>query len=892
MPQNKAPDVSVRLTAEGVQDVVKAFQKIQQEAEKTGKGAHGAGEGAAYLKEQLAGIAEVLPALTVAAGVLGFVEMAKSAAESAVQVGKLEQKTGISAKTLSTFRFAAQQTGQDVDGMSKGLIKATRFFDEYDQGAQKAKDTVANLFGNQDALKGLNEDQRIIKITDALAKLEPGAKRTGAAIAIFGKAGAELLPVLDKLGSKGFAELQAKAEKFGVAVDEDMVRAAEDAHGALLDMQAAAQGAATQFDSGFLPAVADAANAIVDGLAGDGAKGFKTFGEVAGSVLRFVITFLGTVVAGFYKAGTEIGSFALRLAQFQANVVQGVGIRNAWQLFISDLKADNQEINSAIDARLAKMQQALDGAHRDKDGTKPRDRDRSKSTDVNDEALKSAKALAEAQRKLTEANLDAEIAILKAKNKQAEDAEKEKYSRGLVGIQDYYRDRAARINAEADKEIALIESKIAAEQKAEDFERNRGLKKGETEGERQAAVLARQAAIAKLSAERDVAGIGRDTALNSNANEQLNDVRELAKAQLEAEAAVASAEGRRFDAERLALQAEVAGLQRLKGESDAAFKARQNSLNTSGTQKIDFEQLQQQGKLALDALAVDRKHIQDEVSAGQLDQLNADEQLRQAELARLPVLQQIAAQMQAAAVTDEQKQSAADFSANIDQIGISSNKAADYHRQLVGAFEQGINSGINGFFDNLKSGAGGVVGAFKALAAGVVGSLQQVIQQMITTMITARLMKAIFGAATGGGSSVVSGFGGGAGVVAAGGGYITGPGTGTSDSIPARLSDGEFVVRSAVVAQPGMLSMLAALNNSSVSVLGNVRRRHFADGGLVSAVDPVAAGGASTHAGLSASLDLDAGLVLKKLEASPEWSRVHVRTAQQNAKKLNNALGR
>jgi hypothetical protein len=44
------------------------------------------------------------------------------------------------------------------------------------------------------------------------------------------------------------------------------------------------------------------------------------------------------------------------------------------------------------------------------------------------------------------------------------------------------------------------------------------------------------------------------------------------------------------------------------------------------------------------------------------------------------------------------------------------------------------------------------------------------------------------------------------------GGYVRGPGTGTSDSIPARLSNGEYVLRAAVVGQEGMRPLLDDLN--------------------------------------------------------------------------------
>lgn len=70
-----------------------------------------------------------------------------------------------------------------------------------------------------------------------------------------------------------------------------------------------------------------------------------------------------------------------------------------------------------------------------------------------------------------------------------------------------------------------------------------------------------------------------------------------------------------------------------------------------------------------------------------------------------------------------------------------------------------------------------------------------------------------------------SGGGGGAGY--ARGGHITGPGTGTSDSIPLWGSNGEFMVKARSVAKYG-LGMLNAINSGNFKIPG------FASGGLVS----------------------------------------------------------
>lgn len=60
------------------------------------------------------------------------------------------------------------------------------------------------------------------------------------------------------------------------------------------------------------------------------------------------------------------------------------------------------------------------------------------------------------------------------------------------------------------------------------------------------------------------------------------------------------------------------------------------------------------------------------------------------------------------------------------------------------------------------------------------------------------------------------------------GGYISGPGTGTSDSIPALLSNGEYVIRAAAVRKLGKNAL--DLLNRGIAI------PRFADGGLVGAV--------------------------------------------------------
>lgn len=72
------------------------------------------------------------------------------------------------------------------------------------------------------------------------------------------------------------------------------------------------------------------------------------------------------------------------------------------------------------------------------------------------------------------------------------------------------------------------------------------------------------------------------------------------------------------------------------------------------------------------------------------------------------------------------------------------------------------------------------------------------------------------------------------------GGHVRGDGTGTSDSIPAMLSNGEFVTRAKVVKQPGMLDFMKDLNNRGWGAVNDLTRVHHSTGGLAGVPAPSA----------------------------------------------------
>lgn len=151
------------------------------------------------------------------------------------------------------------------------------------------------------------------------------------------------------------------------------------------------------------------------------------------------------------------------------------------------------------------------------------------------------------------------------------------------------------------------------------------------------------------------------------------------------------------------------------------------------------------------------------------------------------------------------------------------NQQVNFKDTFTGAFGSIENSLVS-----LVSGTESAKDKFKKFCEDVT---KTILQSMAQIIIRGLITRAIMGAIGMGGSSSLSfgGFGGvnwGAspfsGRLFAAGGYISGPGSGTSDSIPAMLSNGEYVIRSAAVDRIGV----AALNRLN-------KMGHFADGGIV-----------------------------------------------------------
>lgn len=149
---------------------------------------------------------------------------------------------------------------------------------------------------------------------------------------------------------------------------------------------------------------------------------------------------------------------------------------------------------------------------------------------------------------------------------------------------------------------------------------------------------------------------------------------------------------------------------------------------------------------------------------------------------------------------------------------------------------------------------------FLDAASSIISALLDVSAHMIAVYSIQRLLSMFRFGVSGGGGDVLQVTGDSLpGVFGAEGGYIRGPGTATSDSVPARLSNGEYVLRAQAVRQLG-IAFLDSLNSIGPTALKPRRGMAFAEGGVV---DRAAT---SVGGGFDATVGLEEGLVVKHLQ--------------------------
>lgn len=153
----------------------------------------------------------------------GFTSFVAGAASAVASVDDLAKRTGVSAQTLQAYQFAAEQSGVGIETFGKSIQRLLINLGEAQTGNVSAVKSFAALGISVQELVGLTPEQTFERVAAAIGQLPTPAQQAAAAVGLFGKSGAELVPVFQE-GAGFLAEMRAEAERLGVVLNRDQVR--------------------------------------------------------------------------------------------------------------------------------------------------------------------------------------------------------------------------------------------------------------------------------------------------------------------------------------------------------------------------------------------------------------------------------------------------------------------------------------------------------------------------------------------------------------------------------------------------------------------------------------------------------------------------------------------
>lgn len=220
------------------------------------------------IQNQLKGFGNIIKAAFTVAAVVEFskklFEIAASTAKAADELQRLAERSGISGEALLNLNAAAIRSDLSTQELSQSLKFLGKNMEEARSGSQEARDSFAAVGITLEDLqrKGVTTDQIFLRISNRFKQSEDGAGKTAVALRLFGRAGDQMVSMLNK-GSDGLEELTARSRELGAVMTGDQLAKFASMEESFKDLKDAVSSLSIAFVQEFGPAVVQVINEIV-----------------------------------------------------------------------------------------------------------------------------------------------------------------------------------------------------------------------------------------------------------------------------------------------------------------------------------------------------------------------------------------------------------------------------------------------------------------------------------------------------------------------------------------------------------------------------------------------------------------------------------------------------
>lgn len=151
----------------------------------------------------------------------------KNAIDFADELSKMSQRTGISVEALSRLEVAASQSDTSLESLQKAMVNLGRAQLEAREGTEDQVALFKALGIESQELEDLAPDALLKRIADAFKATADSPEKAAVAVKLFGKAGAELIPMLNG-GSEQLERFDRLSDELGNTLSTETALAAAE----------------------------------------------------------------------------------------------------------------------------------------------------------------------------------------------------------------------------------------------------------------------------------------------------------------------------------------------------------------------------------------------------------------------------------------------------------------------------------------------------------------------------------------------------------------------------------------------------------------------------------------------------------------------------------------
>jgi len=200
-------------------------------------------------KTMMIGLAAAAGAALVLAKAFGAV---KDQMAELDKLGKTASKLGVGVQELERLRYAASLAGVEAAAFDKSLEKMARGVSEASHGLGTAKLALDDMGLSAAELMKQSPDQQMLTLANAIKKVKNPAEKARVAYQIFGRAGVDMINMLDQ-GSEAIEEQGKKFDELNGVMSRADIDAIAAANDAWTDTKVAIKGAWRQFTISIAP---------------------------------------------------------------------------------------------------------------------------------------------------------------------------------------------------------------------------------------------------------------------------------------------------------------------------------------------------------------------------------------------------------------------------------------------------------------------------------------------------------------------------------------------------------------------------------------------------------------------------------------------------------------